>query len=260
MNEKSQAVLTEPRNSATSAPRDWEVVQYRVGNAGFQNVSSYDQMRYQGVANEYKQQLMASVYRKLLGSLHGKRVLDVGCGTGRGVVDFAREAAFAVGADASLDMLSFARRKAMEQSRCSFSAAYAQQLPFQSESFDAVVSLNFLHLFTVETQRLMVREMKRVLRPRGILLLEFDNALHGLGLGLVKRWSGRERGSLPGEIRSVIGDECKVERVEGAVLPVVWRVFCRFPSLFLPFEKTTRLPGFNRLAHRVYYRVQKPQL
>jgi ubiquinone/menaquinone biosynthesis C-methylase UbiE len=235
--------------------QEFEVVQYRVGNAGFQDVASYDEKRYKGQANEYKQQVMALTYRRLLGDLRGKRVLDVGCGTGRGVVDFAREAAFAVGADASHDMLSFAARKAADGRPCGFSVAYAQELPFKSGSFDVVTSLNFLHLFSLDTQRAMIAEMKRVLRPGGILVLEFDNALHGLGLGLLKRWSGRERGSLPSEIRQVIGGGCRLERITGAVLPVMWRIFARYPKVFLPLEGLTRLPLLNRVAHRVYYQL-----
>src|SRR5262249_39607355 len=130
-----------------------------------------------------KQSVMAATYRRMIGPLRGKRVLDVGCGTGRGIIEFAKECAFAVGADASVDMLSFAARKTADQKHCSFSVAYAQQLPFKSASFDVITSLNFLHLFTVDTQVLMIAEMKRVLRQGGILVLEFDNALHGLGLG-----------------------------------------------------------------------------
>lgn len=250
--------MTEPRDSANATPAlPLEVVRYGVGKAGFQDVSSYDDVRYKGFANEYKQRVMAATYRSLLGNLHGKRVLDVGCGTGRGVIDFANEAAFAVGADGSPDMLSFAARKVSRDKPCSFSVAYAQQLPFKSGSFDTVVSLNFLHLFSLETQQLMISEMERVLKPGGILLLEFDNALHGFGLGLLKRWSGRERGSLPGEIQGVIGRSCKIECVHGAVLPVVWRVFRKFPRVFVPFEGITRLPVLNRVAHRVYYKIRK---
>ena len=234
-----------------------ELVEYAVGKTGYQDVSSYDAARYVGPENEYKQKVMASAYRKLLGSLKGKHILDVGCGTGRGVVDFANEAAFAVGADASLDMLTCAASKANERKFPSFSAAYAQQLPFKAESFDVITALNFLHLFTLETQRLMIAEMKRVLRPGGILVLEFDNALHGLGLGLIKRWSGKERGSFPQEIRYVIGNDCTVERISGAVLPVAWRMFCRFPRVFHPLEKITQWPILNRLGHRAYYKLRK---
>src|SRR5207244_11200300 len=94
-----------------------ELVEYAVGKSGYQDVSSYDAARYVGPENEYKQEVMASAYRKLLGSLKGKRILDVGCGPGRGVVDCANEAARAVGADATLDMLPCRRRSASDRQR-----------------------------------------------------------------------------------------------------------------------------------------------
>jgi ubiquinone/menaquinone biosynthesis C-methylase UbiE len=148
-----------------------DVVEYRVGLKGLANAESYDAVRYTGPAKEYKQAVMAATYKRLIGPLRGKRVLDVGCGTGRGVIEFAPEADFAVGSDASLDMLCFAQRKASTQTNCTFSAAYAQQLPFPDGVFDVVISLNFLHLFKLETQREMIAEMKRVVKFGGILVL-----------------------------------------------------------------------------------------
>lgn len=246
MDEKVQAARLEPA----------EVVEYRFGKRGYQDVTRYDQVRYSGPANEYKQAVMRRAYRRLIGELSGRRVLDVGCGPGRGVVDFARQAAFAVGSDASQDMLSVAQAKAKGQLPCGFTAAHAQSLPFPDKSFDVITALNFLHLFRLDTQRAMIAEMKRVVKPGGILVLEFDNALNGLGLGLYKRWKRIERGSLPGEIRSVIGNDCRVVKVYGAVIPVAWRLFYRFPKLFGPLERITYLPVLNRLAHRVYYKMQ----
>lgn len=238
-----------------TSKEDLEIVEYGVGRRGYQDVATYDACRYSGRANEYKQMVMANAYKRLIGPLQGRRILDVGCGTGRGIIDFAREAAFGVGIDPSLDMLSHARRKAVEGPRCAFLAAHAQQLPFGDGVFDVVTALNFLHLFTAGTQREMVAEMKRVVRPGGILVLEFDNALHGLGLGLYKRWTDVERGSLPSEIRYVTGDGCHVMGIYGAVFPVVWRLFSHFPRVFGALEKIAYLPFFNRLSHRVYYKI-----
>jgi ubiquinone/menaquinone biosynthesis C-methylase UbiE len=234
-----------------------EIVEYRVGLKGLADAASYDAVRYTGPAKEYKQAIMANAYTRLVGPLRGKRLLDVGCGTGRGVVELTHEADLAVGSDVSLDMLSLAEGKASSRTNCAFSAAYAQQLPFPDGVFDVAISLNFLHLFTLQTQGEMIAEMKRVVKPGGILVLEFDNALHGLVVGLYKRWSGREQGSLPHEIRRVIGNRCRVAEVYGAVFPIVWRVFWRFPRIFMSLEKIAYLPPFNRLTHRVYYKLVK---
>ena len=235
-----------------------EVVDYKVGAGGYRDVASYDH-RYTGAPNEYRQKVMANAYRGLIGTLKGKRVLDVGCGSGRGIVGFAPEAEFTVGCDASIDMLGVTACKLADKARWGLASAYAQHLPFASNTFDVVVTLNFLHLFSLNTQRDMIAEMKRVMKPAGTLVLEFDNALHGLCLvGLFKRFFRDERGTLPWEARYVLGDDCRIVKVRSAVFPAIWRALYRAPSIFLPLEKVSYLPLFNRiLGHRIYYQVTK---
>jgi ubiquinone/menaquinone biosynthesis C-methylase UbiE len=237
--------------------KEVEVVEYSNSRDGIYNVASYDAIRYQGPANAYRQRIMENAYSRLVGSLEGKRILDVGRGTGRGLLRFARQAKSAVGCDASRDMLNFAAGKIADRTNCTFVAAYAQQLPFEDDEFDVVISLDFLHLFTLATQREMITEMKRVTKPGGTIVLEFDNALHGLVVGLYKRWFGYERGSLPWEIRHVLWNNCKVVRVYGAVFPVIWRFLRRFPEPSVALEKIAYTPPFNRLSHRIYYKLVK---
>ena len=232
-----------------------EVVDYRTGDKGFTNVERYDATRYEGPANEYRQTVMANAYKRLIGPLTGKRILDVGCGTGRGLAEFADEAAFAVGVDASLDMLSMASQKVAGNPRTGLAHAVAQALPFADSTFDVVASLNFLHLFSLETQHEMVQEMKRVTNPGGVVVIELDNALHGILVGPYKRWSGKERGSLPGEIRYMVGDHCRIVRYYGAAFPVLWRIFFHFPALFTRLEKLEYYPPLNRLAQRIYCKI-----
>jgi ubiquinone/menaquinone biosynthesis C-methylase UbiE len=234
---------------------DFDVVEYASGKPGFQDASGYDKRRFGGPASDYKQTVMMNAIMKLIGPLEGQRILDVGCGTGRGVVRFVQHAAFVVGTDFSLDMLSHAVQKTANNSNCGFVESVAQQLPFPNASFDVVTALNFLHLFKVETQSAMISEMKRVVKPGGIIVLEFDNALHGLVVGPCKRWFRDERGSLPWEIRRAIGGNCRILRTYGAVFPIAWRVMYRFPRFFVPLERIAYFPPFNRLLHRIYCKV-----
>lgn len=235
-----------------------EVVEYESGAEGYRDVCTYDK-RYTGARNEYRQRVMESAYRGLINSLKGKRLLDVGCGSGRGIVALAPEAIFALGCDASQDMLKVTGRKLHGTANWALVRAFAQQLPFCANSFDAVISLNFLHLFSVETQRQMILEMKRVTKPGGSLVLEFDNALHGFGVvGLFKRYFRDERGTLPWEARYVLGDDFRIVTVRSAVIPIVWRLFHRAPAVFLPIEKISYLPVLNRvLGQRIYYHLTK---
>jgi len=38
---------------------------------------------------------------------------------------------------------------------------------------------------------------------------------------------------------------------------VVWRLFRYFPKIFVFVEKIAYVPPFNRLSHRIYYKVQR---
>lgn len=238
--------------------KDFEVVEYEIGAEGYRDVASYDH-RYTGAPNEYRQTVMANAYRGLIGPLKGKRILDVGCGAGRGVVGFVSEAEFTVGCDASVDMLGVTAGKLNGKRGWALANSHAQALPFASNTFDVVTTLNFLHLFSLQTQRDMIAEMKRVTKPGGSIVLEFDNALHGLGVvGLYKRWFRDERGTLPWEARWVLGDDCRVVKVRSTVFPIVWRLFYRAPRIFMPIEKISYLPLLNRvLGHRIYYQLKK---
>lgn len=236
---------------------DFEVVDYDIGKDDYRNVSNYDEKRYAGAANEYKKMVTGNAYRRLIGPLEGKKILDVGCGTGRGVADFVDSARMTIGADASQDMLLSAAQKVEGRSNVGLVRSYAQSLPFPTGYFDVVTSLNFLHLFSLQTQSDMISEMKRVVRPGGVVVLEFDNAVHGLGLGLFKRWTGREHGSLPWEIRKVVGSDCKVTAIYGAVFPVVWRLLYKWPGASFPIEELAYHTPMNWIAHRIFFRLVK---
>jgi ubiquinone/menaquinone biosynthesis C-methylase UbiE len=122
----------------------------------YRNVTNNDEKRYVGSANEYKKKVTSTAYNRLIGPLQGKRILGVGCGTGRGLVDFVGTAKLTVGADASQDMLLTAARKVEGRSGVGLVRSYAQALPFPTSYFDVVTSLNFLHLFSLQTQKDMI--------------------------------------------------------------------------------------------------------
>jgi ubiquinone/menaquinone biosynthesis C-methylase UbiE len=104
----------------------------------------------------------------------GQRVLDVGCGTGY----FARMLAQAVGpdglvvgVDASPEMISYASRRAGRARNCQFHVGTAESLGFPAEHFDVVLSSLFIHHLPEDLQVTALREMRRVLRPGGTLLV-----------------------------------------------------------------------------------------
>jgi len=73
--------------------------------------------------------------------------------------------------------LSKAREKAMGNGikNAEFVIADAANMPFKDNEFDAVISLNFLHLFCPpKRQELFVRAMKRVVKGGAIIMLSSD--------------------------------------------------------------------------------------
>ncbi len=105
----------------------------------------------------------------------GDRVLDVGTGPGYLALVASRlvgpEGA-AVGIDASPEMIDRARsRAAREGSRAEYRVAFAESLPFEDGSFDVAVSRLVLHHLPGGLKLRALREVRRVLRPGGRLLV-----------------------------------------------------------------------------------------
>ena len=121
--------------------------------------------RYDGIADWYDLEFqpnarggfMHGAARRLLGPGAGS-LLDVGCGTGVHTAGFAADGWSVTGVDISRDMLRRARQRGLEVLEADASA-----LPFEPNSFDAVVSL-FTHT-DVDDFAAVAREVARVARP-----------------------------------------------------------------------------------------------
>ena len=93
----------------------------------------------------------------------GDKVLEVGCGTGSDLLQFAKHGALATGIDLTTKHVELARRRVGDLAVVY--EADARHLPFEDESFDYVYSHGVLHHSDEPEQ--IVREMFRVLRPGG---------------------------------------------------------------------------------------------
>jgi ubiquinone/menaquinone biosynthesis C-methylase UbiE len=121
----------------------------------------------------------------LAGSLDGLAVLDVGCGDGTLALSTSRHGARRVsGCDPDVRMVTRAQAQAMrEEHYVDLVVARSQRLPYGDQSFD-VVFCNTVLTFIVDPD-VAVREMTRVLRPGGLLVIG--------DLGRWSYWAARRR-------------------------------------------------------------------
>ena len=110
---------------------------------------NYDQKRFEGKANKYREFVRTDAFLSLLPKDKNLKILDVGCGTGRGALMLGQKTHFVGGIDFTKEMLDIAedKRKRLGLNNIKFIQGNAKKLPFKDSSFDCVVCLNFIHMF-----------------------------------------------------------------------------------------------------------------
>ena len=105
----------------------------------------------------------------LLGDIHGRRVLDVGCGNGLLTKKLCEQGAIVTGADASETMLALARENCPE---AAYLCVDATRLTVD-EPFDAVFSNAVFHWIDDEKQDALLSRVRAALKSGGVLACEF---------------------------------------------------------------------------------------
>ncbi|MFL6273866.1 MAG: class I SAM-dependent methyltransferase [Blastocatellia bacterium] len=168
--------------------------------------------RYQDYAPWMKAALGFDAYR-------GKRLLEVGCGTGTDLLQFARGGAQVNGVDLTPRSIEIARRRfAVYDCAGTFAIGDAENLAFPDESFDVVYSFGVLH-HTPDTEG-AIKEVHRVLRRggRAVVMLYHRTSLYYWGALMLKHgvFGGELLQARPAEIMSR-----HVEHTETAGRPLV---------------------------------------
>jgi SAM-dependent methyltransferase len=101
----------------------------------------------------------------------GGRVLDAACGNGYGSEVLLAAGARVVAADIAIEAL--AEGRSLGRDRIGLTCASLLALPFPAETFDVVVSLETIE--HVDDDRAYVAEVRRVLRPAGVLICSTPN-------------------------------------------------------------------------------------
>ena len=113
-----------------------------------------------------RRRILLSILNQYLGAgaTNGRQILDVGCGTGTMLTHLARFGA-ARGADMDLEAVGYCHDRGLQQ----VTQSRADSLPFEKDTFDLVTALDVVE--HIDDDLGALREMRRVIKPGGLLLL-----------------------------------------------------------------------------------------
>ncbi len=119
------------------------------------------------------------------------QLIDLGCGTGRALVHFARRGFHCLGVDLSEAMLEIVRQKAVGEKLAIdvLNANLVELDALPAEAFDYALCLfSTLGMIRgVKNRRQFLGHVRRILKPGGVFVLHVHNARYRFGRGLGKR-------------------------------------------------------------------------
>jgi ubiquinone/menaquinone biosynthesis C-methylase UbiE len=151
----------------------------------------FDALRFGGDIGRFLLEQQAALIAGALAPLRGRRIADVGTGTGRAAIGLARLGADVIGFDASTEMLDVARARAVEAGvSVEFAVGDAHALPLGDRDVDASVCLRVL-MHTIDWERCLA-ELCRVARWR--VVFDFPSSRSAAALESVVRRARLRRG------------------------------------------------------------------
>lgn len=137
----------------------------------------YDQKRFSDPKGKLFNKLEMQQLERVLYVFSSKqRILEVGCGTGRFMLKCLENGHEVHGLDPSPSMVTKCREKMLTFEKVYYYLGEGAKMPFKNNEFNFVFSIRTLNQVSSKSYAFdMVREMIRVCRNEGIVLLEFVN-------------------------------------------------------------------------------------
>jgi ubiquinone/menaquinone biosynthesis C-methylase UbiE len=139
-------------------------------NYYIRTAEKYDEMHGLDFEHQYAVQIIVSLSR-MIGA---RTILDVGCGTGRGLLSFLESGFLAQGLEPVQELLEVARRKPVPPE--SLVRGTAESLPFADKAFDVACELGVFH--HIRKPQAALQEMMRV-SDRAIFLSDENRFAYG---------------------------------------------------------------------------------
>ncbi len=111
-------------------------------------------------------------YFATLPFIQGKDVLDIACGEGYGSLILSKYASSVIGVDIDSECIEFAQSKYVREN-IKFLKGSCDEIPVESLSIDVVVSFETIEHHDQHDE--MLEEIKRILKPDGILIISSPN-------------------------------------------------------------------------------------
>lgn len=141
----------------------------------------YDRERHVSEAQPFINRIEIKIINKWIGEEKGCLLLDIPCGTGRLTTALAGLCQRLIAGDVSAGMIDVAKNK-MRSGRVknvTLLRVNSRRLPFLENTFDVVLCVNLFHLLNNNDKPVFMDEFKRILKPRGKLILENVSPVYG---------------------------------------------------------------------------------
>jgi ubiquinone/menaquinone biosynthesis C-methylase UbiE len=142
------------------------------------------ELLFRGMADVMRRQVIPPITRLARSSAAPLRVLDVACGTGRTLHQLARAhpQMRLYGLDLSPAYVRTARERLRDVGEVAVVADNAEAMPWADNMFDAATSTYLFHELPRNARRNVARELHRVVRPGGVVVVEDSAQLVDAGV------------------------------------------------------------------------------
>jgi ubiquinone/menaquinone biosynthesis C-methylase UbiE len=132
------------------------------------------ELLFRGTADVMRRQIIPPITEWIRARGDSARILDVACGTGRTLRQLARThpRARLTGVDLSPAYIKLARKRLADVDEVTLAVENAESLPWADATFDIATSVYLFHELPRKARRNAMRELHRVVRPGGLVVIE----------------------------------------------------------------------------------------